>query len=84
MIFSCQVKLMSVSDNRKKERVQAVLVKNGIDYKMKAKEAFRKNTYDAAKLGSLGNNQVKLTYSFYVKRDQADLAKYFLRDAGVL
>lgn len=84
MIFSKWIKLIPVGDSKKKEQIQAMLVKNHIAYKVKVKEAFRKNAYDTARLGSLGNNQVKLMYSFYVQKEQVDLAKHCLRDAGLL
>ncbi len=83
-MFFKWMKLVTVNDSKKKEQIQEIFVNNHVEYKIKVKEAFRKNVYDTARLGSLGNNQVKLTYSFYVEKDGIDLAKHCLKDAGLL
>ena len=65
-----QVKIYSTNDPEKKEKFQEVL--NNIKYKVKAKDVFKINIFDTAVLGSLGNNQIKITYYFYVAEEEQD------------
>ena len=45
-----------------------------IEYKIKIKEIMQKNAIDTARLGSFGNNKVKFRYSFYVDKEDRQLA----------
>ena len=67
-----QVKIYSTNDPEKKEKFQEVLCQNNIKYKVKAKDVFKINIFDTAVLGSLGNNQIKITYYFYVAEEEQD------------
>ena len=65
-----QVKIYSTNDPEKKEKCQ-----NNIKYKVKAKDVFKINIFDTAVLGSLGNNQIKITYYFYVAEEEQDYVR---------
>ena len=67
-------KVITVSDSRQKEKIQEAFVQHKIEYKIKIKEIMQKNAIDTARLGSLGNNKVKFQYSFYVDREDRQLA----------
>ncbi|MDE6943076.1 MAG: hypothetical protein K2P66_01465 [Lachnospiraceae bacterium] len=67
-------KVITVSDSRQKEMIQEAFVQHKIEYKIKIKEIMQKNAIDTARLGSLGNNKVKFQYSFYVDREDRQLA----------
>lgn len=66
--------IYSTSDSSKKERVQEILNENQIPYKMKARDDSRRNSIDPAMVGSLGNNRILVTYSFYVDKKDAEWA----------
>ena len=67
-------KVITVSASRQKEKIQEAFVQHKIEYKIKIKEIMQKNAIDTARLGSLGNNKVKFQYSFYVDREDRQLA----------
>ncbi len=67
-------KVITVSDSRQKEMIQEAFLQHKIEYKIKIKEIMQKNAIDTARLGSLGNNKVKFQYSFYVDREDRQLA----------
>lgn len=71
--------IYSTSDSSKKERVQEILNENQIPYKMKARDDSRRNPIDPARLGSMGNNRILVTYSFYVDRKDAEQAVRAIR-----
>ena len=47
---------------------------NHIEYKIRARDNSRRNPFDQAGLGSLGNNRLLVTYSFYVDKKDAEWA----------
>ena len=69
----------STADSSKKERVQEVLSENHIMYKIKARDDSRRNPIDPAVFGSLGNNRILVTYSFYVDKKDAEQAVRVIR-----
>jgi len=77
-------KIISVNNVRKKEHIQEVFARHNIDYKMKVRENLQKNIFDTARLGSLGNNKVKLIYSFFVDKDNMESVKHLLKGAGLM
>lgn len=70
-----QVKVYSTNDPEKKKKIQEVLSQNNIKYKVKAKDVFKINIFDTAVLGSLGNNKIKITYYFYVAKEEQDYVR---------
>ena len=70
-----QVKIYSTNDPEKKKKIQEVLSQNNIKYKVKAKDVFKINIFDTAVLGSLGNNKIKITYYFYVAKEEQDYVR---------
>lgn len=46
---------------------------------MKVKEILQKNPIDTAVIGTLGMNKMKISYSFYVEKENADAAKELLK-----
>lgn len=67
-------RVYSTSDSFQKERVQEILNENHIEYKIRARDDSRRNPFDQAGLGSLGNNRLLVTYSFYVDKKDAEWA----------
>ena len=67
-------RVYSTSDSFQKERVQEILNENHIEYKIRARDDSRRNPVDQAGLGSLGNNRLRVTYSFYVDKKDAEWA----------
>lgn len=45
---------------------------------MKVKEILQKNTFDTALIGTLGNNKMKPTYTFYIEKEKYDLGKHLI------
>ena len=64
----------SASDSSQRERVQEILNENHIGYKIRVRDDSRRNPIDQASLGSLGNNRLRVTYSFYVDKKDAERA----------
>lgn len=83
MIFN-KVKIVTVSDNKKKEQIQEVLAEHNIMFKIKVKEILHKNPLDAALIGTFGNNKIKFTYSFYVEKENLDVAHHLLKGSNLL
>lgn len=67
-------RVYSTSDSFQKERVQEILNENHIEYRIRARDDSRRNPVDQAGLGSLGNNRIRVTYSFYVDKKDAQWA----------
>lgn len=67
-------RVYSTSDSFQKERVQEILNENHIEYKIRIRDDSRRNPFDQAGLGSLGNNRLLVTYSFYVDKKDAEWA----------
>ncbi len=78
--FLNRIKIFSITDREKKERIQEIFAENKIPYRIRVKDAYRKNPYDAAATGSMGNNGQKLIYSFYVDQENAQLAAQLIRE----
>lgn len=78
-----RTKIITVSDPSKKVLIQELLAKHNIEYTMKVKEILQKNPVDTARAGTLGMNKVKLNYSFYVQKTDADAAKSLLRSGNL-
>ncbi|MBR2593212.1 MAG: hypothetical protein IKD83_01140 [Firmicutes bacterium] len=51
------------------QKIQEVFSEKSIAYKIKFKNFFNPNIFDYARLGSLGNNDIVITYIFYVKKN---------------
>ena len=47
-------KLITVSDNKKREQIQELFAEHNIKYKMKVKEILQKNAFDTAVVGNSG------------------------------
>lgn len=76
------VKIITVSDSKKKEVIQELFAAQNIDYKIKVKEIFQKNAFDTARIGTLGNNKIKFTYSFYVEKDNYDMGRHLVNSVN--
>lgn len=74
-----RTKVITVSGHTKKEQVQDLLARYHIEYRIKGKDILQKNPADAARIGTLGMNQIKMQYSFYVDRADADAARELVR-----
>lgn len=75
-------KIITVSDSRQKEKIQEAFAQHNIEYRIRVKEILQKNAIDTARLGSLGNNKVKFQYSFYVNKENRELAGHIVRSIG--
>lgn len=75
-------KIITVSDGRQKEKIQEAFAQHNIEYRIRVKEILQKNAIDTARLGSLGNNKVKFQYSFYVNKENRELAGHIVRSVG--
>lgn len=74
-LFTGKTELVySTSDSCQKERVQEILNENHIEYRIRVRDDSRRNPVDQAGLGSLGNNRIRVTYSFYVDKKDAQWA----------
>ena len=78
MKFFNWAKLITVCDSREKEQIQELFAEHNIQYKMKIKEILQKNAFDAARIGTLGNNKIKLNYSFYVEKENVEIGKHLV------
>lgn len=68
-------KIITVSDHRKREQIQELFARHHIEYMLKVKDILQKNPVDAAKIGTLGMNKMKMQYSFYVDKADSAMAK---------
>lgn len=76
-------KIITVSDNKNKELIQDLFAAQNIKYKMKVKEILQKNAFDTARIGTLGNNNMKLTYSFYVEKENYDIGRQLINSVNL-
>ena len=76
-----RTKVITVSGSAKKEQIQEILARHHIEYRIKVKDILQKNPADAARIGTLGMNQAKMQYSFYVDKADADSARELMRNA---
>lgn len=76
-------KIITVSDSNKKEQLQELFLKHNINYKMKVKEILQKNAFDTARIGTLGNNKIKLTYSFYVEKENIEMGRQLISSVSL-
>ena len=53
-------KIITISDNKKKELIQELFAAQNIQYKIRVKEILQKNAFDTALIGTFGNNKIKL------------------------
>lgn len=83
MKFFNWAKLITVSDNKKKEQIQELFAEHNIKYKMKVKEILQKNAFDTAMVGTLGNNKMKLNYSFYVEKENFDMGRHLISSVNL-
>ena len=74
-----KTKIITVNDFKKKEQIQELFAKHNIEYKIKVKE-IQKNPIDAAIVGTLGLNRIKITYSFYVKKEDLFAVRELLKN----
>ena len=68
-------KCITVSTAKKKERILNLLVENNIPYRVKMDNVNQSMTFS----GFGGVNSVKISYTFYVKKDQVDEALFLIR-----
>ncbi len=73
------IKLCMTTDEAERVRVQTLLHQQGIACKLKAKDCTQINIPDAFALGNMGKPQGKLTYTFYVNKEDADTALMLIR-----
>lgn len=76
-------KIIAVSDSSKKEQLQELFAKHNIKCKIKVKEILQKNAFDTARIGTLGNNKVKLTYSFYVEKENLEIGRQLISSVSL-
>ena len=76
-------KIIAVSENNKKEQIQELLAAHNIKYKMKVKEILQKNSFDTARVGTLGINKIKLTYSFYVEKENLYMCRNLISSVSL-
>ena len=75
-----KTKIITVNDFKKKEQIQELFAKHNIEYKIKVKEILQKNPIDAAIVGTLGLNRIKITYSFYEKKEDLFAVRELLKN----
>ena len=68
-------KCITVSTAAEKERILNLLVENNIPYRVKMDNVNQSMTFSS--FGSV--NSVKISYTFYVKKDQVDEALFLIR-----
>lgn len=70
--------LTSVYDSIDKNRIQESLSENNIAFKVKVKDLSVRNTFDFPYAG-IGANKLKLSYTFYVKKQDVEFALHLLK-----
>ena len=70
-----KTKCITVSTAAEKERILNLLVENNIPYRVKMDNVNQSMTFS----GVGGVNYVKISYTFYVKKDQVDEALFLIR-----
>lgn len=68
-------KCITVSTAAEKERILNILVENNIPYRVKMDNVNQSMTFS----GFGGVNSVKISYTFYVQKDQVDEALFLIR-----
>ena len=68
-------KCITVSTAAEKERILNLLVENNIPYRVKMDNVNQSMTFS----GFGGVNSVKISYNFYVKKDQVDEDLFLIR-----
>lgn len=76
-------KIIAVSENNKKEQIQELFAAHNIKYKMKLKEVLQKSAFDSARVGTPGSNQIKLTYSFYVEKENLAMCRNLISSVSL-
>ena len=82
MKFFNWTKIITVSDNHTKEQIQELFAKHNIKCKIKTKEILQKNAFDTARIGTLGNNKIKLTYSFYITKENIEIGRHIINSVN--
>lgn len=75
-----KTKITETSDIEKRNTIQEVFCQHDIDYTVKCKDIYRRNTLDAAKIGQVGTS--KYVYYFWVKKEQASEALRLVKSLG--
>lgn len=70
-------KCITVSTAAEKERILNLLVENNIPYRIKMDNVNQSMSMTFSGFG--GVNSVKISYTFYVKKDQVDEALFLIR-----
>ncbi|WP_286029225.1 hypothetical protein [Anaerotignum lactatifermentans] len=70
-------KCITVSTAAEKERILNLLVENNIPYRVKMDNVNQSMSMTFSGFG--GVNSVKISYTFYVKKDQVDEALFLIR-----
>ena len=70
-------KCITVSTAAEKERLLNLLVENNIPYRVKMDNVNQRMSMTFSGFG--GVNSVKISYTFYVKKDQVDEALFLIR-----
>lgn len=71
-------RLTSVYDSVDKNRIQENLSKNNIAFKVKVSDLSARNPFDFPHAG-IGTNKLKLSYTFYVKKQDLEFALHLLK-----
>lgn len=79
-----RARLLSVCDQRRKERIQDLLAASQIPYEIKAKAQQQVHPVDRAGMGfgPSGNPSPKITYIFYVQKEDVGRALELVGSAG--
>ena len=73
--------LITVTDTRRKERIQEILAFHGIPYSVRIKQVYPRNLFDNSMMGGAGGNTVKYNYIFYVEKSVAERARELVQAA---
>lgn len=76
--FFCWSQLTSVYTPDDKNQIQDTLSENNIAFKIKVKDLSVRNTFDLPYAG-IGANKLKLSYTFYVKKQDLEFALHLLK-----
>lgn len=69
--------LTSLYTSDDKNRIQETLSENNITFKVRVKDLSVRNTFDLPYAG-IGTNKLKLSYTFYVKKQDLEFALHLL------
>lgn len=70
--------LTSVYTSDDKNRIQETLSENNIAFKVRVRDLSVRNTFDFPYAG-IGANKLKLSYTFYVKKQDVEFALHLLK-----